>query len=345
MDNKNTLTILCSSLQKDGVGDYCITLQKSLAESCFAAQVETCNDFINQKKNDTSVLSWQIVPYSYQNKGFMWPAAKKICREVEKYPLHIMFHELWIGGIKESPLKNKFIGFFQKYGIEKVVKETKPSLITTSNTFYQAGLASIGIEAELLPIFSNIPSGNKAGTALYQQLPAEVLNNRHDYVIGIFFGTMHIRPDLTHQILVLNNLIKRLSKKILIIHIGKCNHAVGLFTDLAKQTNIPVTLFGIQDAQEIADLFQHADIGLSTYPKILFEKSGSIAAMLNNNLPVILLDKGFLPDERQFDFVKEVNEIQNLETFISQKKDFAYRFGVKHISEKYRTLLSSKFNI
>lgn len=340
----HNLTLLCASIQKDGVGDYCTTLQQALSHTGTTASVQTYQDFLANKKNAAGIISWQIVPYSYQKKGMMWPAARNICKELSAHPTHLMFHELWIGGIKASPLKNKFIGFFQKYGVDKVIKTTRPKLITTSNAFYQSSLASIGVEAALLPIFSNMPLGAKENNRLYQQVPADVLAHRDDYVIGIFFGTLHVRPDLKTQLVQLNQHIKKAGKKLFILHIGKCNAAEYFFNGFTAETGIGTRLFGVQDAADIAGLFRQADIGLSSYPKILFEKSGSIAALLHNDLPVVLLDKGFLPDNRQFDFIKEVSEIQDITTFINQQKTFGHRFGVSYIAEKYNTLLSSTFN-
>jgi hypothetical protein len=44
-----------------------------------------------------------------------------------------MFHELWLGAGRPSPLRFHVTGFFQRIAIRRLLAELKPELVTASN--------------------------------------------------------------------------------------------------------------------------------------------------------------------------------------------------------------------
>jgi hypothetical protein len=373
------IVFLCGCLEpgKDGVGDYTRLFAKELIKKGHLVSVIALNDKyiktllkeeqcfgnvdfpylrlpsnLKSKKKfryvkewinsfDPEWLSLQFVPYAFNSKGLNYNLGTNLKNAGKLRRWHIMFHEIWQGESKVDPLKNVVLGVFQKYIILKMVKKIRPLCYGTSNNFYERVLAKNAISTTLLPVFNNLPIGNISGKALFNKLPQDILNNRGQYIIASFFGAIHFDEDLLDGFKKLQELVKNSQKKLVLTHLGKSEQVAKLWSYVNLSDNDYVYEFGQQSGQEIADYLCQIDVGLSTNPKILFEKSGSIAAMLNNKLPVILLGKGFEFDNRKIAYIKEVDEIMSLNDFIIQPKDFGEKFGVDNIAAKFENLLES----
>ena len=340
------IEFLCGSIEKgkDGVGDYTRLLASSLADYNVTTNMNEYNYWkgdLSISDNNNILYSWQFVPYAYNSKGIVWPAVKPVLAELKKGCVHIMLHELWIGGVKTSTFKNKIIGYFQKRAIKKMLQEINPSLITTSTHFYKACLKEIGFESEVLPIFSNIPKGNKdAISPLWTELSEEFAHRRKEYFIIILFGNTAIYDNINNDIEKVFRKINLESKKIIVAHIGKCNDASKLLETISARFACQTHVFGLRTESEVADILAQSDLGLSTYPKILYQKSGTIAAMLYNSLPVVLIREGFLADLSRNEFVKEIDEVDDLCQYSKIRVHNSDDFGVKATVAKYRDLLN-----
>ena len=141
------ILFFCGSLQsgKDGVGDYV----RSLAETCILqgneCQMIALNDhhisecvssvdfvggtklgslrlpaalpwpermnlaaaFRDQFQPDW--LSFQFVAYGYHDHGIVWKLSQHFQVLLAGCPLHIMFHEIWVGMPPDAPLKHRLI--------------------------------------------------------------------------------------------------------------------------------------------------------------------------------------------------------------------------------------------
>lgn len=373
------ILFICSSLEPglDGVGDYTRLLAAELIKFGHFVAVLSINDkhvsgqFNGVQlsgKTDVSVLrlpssenikqrlqtakkyiddfdpdwlSLQFVIFGYHPKGLPFGMGRQLAFIGGERRWHIMFHEIWQGESKSDTLKQRIIGAIQKQIVKGIAKNVKATHYTTSNNYYCGVLFKNNINAVQQHVFSNIPKGKQSGRKLVNRLPLEVLNNRGDYIIGSFFGSMHLDESFFIAFEKLQHLVKQAGKKLVVTHIGNADQAKKLLEYLGTSADNYFVAFEYQSGQDIADYFCHIEIGLSTNPKILVEKSGSVAAMLNNGLPVVLLRKGFEPDTRKIKYIKEINEIEKLADFADQEKDFKDDYSVAHVAESFMALLNN----
>lgn len=285
-------------------------------------------------------ISFQFVCFAFHPKGLVFNLHKHVGLLSKGRKLHLMLHELWVGEYPNSPRKYQLLGWFQKQAIRRLVGNLGAAAVSTSNSFFQDCLAQIGFEAGRMVIFSNLPTGVAQGTKLYEQLPDAVLKNRADYVIASFFGSIEYL-DLAAKIRKFLLLISQANKKLLITHIGRAANVETAFLEISKHTGLETHLFGECNDQDIADYFCHIDIGLSTYPKVVFEKSGSIAALLNNGLPVVLLNRSAAPGGGKTDWLAGVDDIQEINDFLVQDDSFRQRYGVAEAAAEYLQVFNS----
>jgi hypothetical protein len=260
-------------------------------------------------------LSLQFVIFAFNARGIPVSLPRQLSAMVCGRRWHIMFHELWLGESSDDALKDKMRGWLQKRIIRHLLLQLKPTVISTSTSFFQHCLRGIGADSIKIPVFSNLPLGTVKGTKLYHQLPVVVTNTRKKYIIASFFGNVAQEAGLEDKIALLVGLTEKSGKKLMITHIGRSSNIKALFQKLETKVNALFYIHGEQSDQDIADYFRHIDLGLSTYPKILFEKSGAIASMLHNNLPVVLLRDSFIKDDARYPALSNVEDIDNLDNF------------------------------
>lgn len=283
---------------------------------------------------DPEWISFQFVCFSFHPKGLIFNLHKYLNLISRGRKLHVMAHELWAGEDTNFFSKEHVLGWLQKVSIRLLLNKLSFDAISTSNSFYQTCLAEIGVDAGQINIFSNLPAGNGLQTYLYDQLPEKVRQNRSQYLLAVFFGTF---SDQNSNLNIAN--LKFLScstnKTLFVTHVGRATGVNDFFSKLSELLNLETHIFGECNDQDIADFFCRSDVGLSTYPKALFEKSGSIAAMLNNGLPVLLLRDSFVANGRKIDWVEEIYKVGNLSQYINQENTFSDNYSVSRAAEKY----------
>jgi hypothetical protein len=374
------ILLVCGSLEpgRDGVGDYSRKLAQEFVKQGHQAFLIALNDrhtnilvesakYEGISKNRLPVsmgererfeklkdvintfapdwISLQYVGYSFHKRGIVFDLAKRLRGLKISTNVHIMFHEIWQGESKDSTLKDKIIGFFQKRSAKAVVKALKPKCISTTNGYYQKCLSKAGINSTKISVFSNMPLGDRTRKKIYEQLPVAFRNGRADYVLACFFGGFHNHDLLGARIKQLSVSIKdQLNKKLIITHAGKSPGIKEQFAELNEVTGTPMYVLGEWAEDEIADYLGTCDVSLSNHPKVLFEKSGSIAAALYNQCPVIILRDGFANDDQKRDEIEELKYISDIKKFINQDTGFAEMYGPKKAAEQYDTLfkLSAK---
>jgi hypothetical protein len=368
------ILLICGSLEpgRDGVGDYSRNLKlefvkqghqvfllalndrhastlienaahKEISETRLPASMEARERFIKlQDITEAFAPDWislQFVGYSFHKRAIVFDLAKQFRRLKISANVHIMFHEIWQGESSDSTLKDKIIGFFQKRSAIAVVKALKPKCISTTNGYYQKSLLKAGIDTNKIPVFSNMPLGDSTRKKIYERLPADFRNNNADYVLACFFGGFHPHDLLVERIKQLSvNVRDQLNKKLIVTHAGKSPGIKEQFTELHEATGIPMHILGEWAENDIADYLGACDVSLSNHPKVLFEKSGSIAAALYNQCPVIILRDGFANDDQKRDEIEELKYINNIKEFINQDTGFAEKYSPQKAAEQYSTL-------
>jgi len=375
------IIFLCGCLEpgRDGVGDYCRKLADTLKNDGVEVGLLAYNDFyiqdvhqdeqlerkvttevlrlpssmeddiktdiatkwINQFRPD--ILSIQYVPYSFNKRGMPFGLAKQFEKLAKAINVHIMFHEIWQGESKESSLKDIIIGYLQRKISMSIVSSTNAKWISTTNDYYRNGVLRAGAKNVFkIPVFSNMPLGDLQQTAVLDQLPKEITNNRSEYILATFFGGLLFHQQIFSSLTNLANLIKKQTgKKLVVTHIGRSRGVEEQFQELKLKTGIETFVLGEFSEQKVADYLIHVDLGLTNYPKVLFEKSGSVAALLYNECPVIFLKEGFENDERKINEIEELKDMVDVVSFYMQPGDYNIKYGVKAASHLYTKMFKN----
>ena len=369
------IVFLCGSLNpgRDGVGDYTRRLAAEMILRKHQAQIIALKDrdagevlLEKQRANSVEIetlripqslsdagrlplvkesvksfapdwISLQFVPFSFHKRGLPFEMGKMLKNISSSVSWHVMFHEIWQGG----SFKNNLIGRIQKKIIKSMLNSIKPRCISTSNVFYRNNLSAIGVSSEKIQVFNSIDQGSNPENIAEVCLPEEVLADRQNFVVASFFGGMVYNQELLENLKILAKKTEKAGKKLFVSHIGYCPPAETFFPEIMREIGVPTAVFGERREQEVANYLFQADLGLSTHPKILYEKSSGIAAMLNNGLPVLLLNRSFEKDNREISEVKEIAEVSRLEDFLLQNKNFSDAYGSAAAAEKFINLFES----
>jgi hypothetical protein len=302
---KIAFLISCLEPGRDGVGDYTAHLAEECRRLGHSASLLALNDpFASHaieapgllrlpasqpwSKRATRASAWikhfapdfvslQFVCYGYHPRGLDLRLAARLHEMIGDHPVQIMFHELWIGAEKGSPLKSRLTGAIQRHGVLDVIRRLGTKVVHTSNPAYRALLQHRGVAAELLPLFGSIPL-LQTGTVP----PADAGKNRR---FGIF-GTLH--PVWPPEPLFTQ--LRQLGGKQTILHIGHPGSGAVLWEKMTREyaDDFEFHAAGAQSPEKIAELFATLDFGIATTPWEIIGKSASTAAMLEHGLPVIV---------------------------------------------------------
>jgi hypothetical protein len=312
------ILFLCGSAEpgKDGVGDYTRRLCGELIRKGHYAQILSLCDkysevfvkqkhiiemidvvvyripikltfsrrlFLTQKIVNELIpdcISLQFVPYSFNPKGlpFWLPSFLKNINGEHKW--HIMFHELWVGIETGVPLKYKCLGFLQKKIIQFIVNKINPNIIHTQSKIYEYYLSSIGIKAENLPLFGNIPV-------------SAIKNHSSNQLVFVVFATIHDNAPFEGFIIDLKNDKEINLKNLKFVFIGRHGDKIVSWTKVLDFHNINYDLLGPQDDVKISQVLMNSDYGISTSPFKISDKSGVVAAMREHEISIICVAKNW----------------------------------------------------
>lgn len=239
-------------------------------------------------------ISLQFVAYGFDDRGIVFPFTTFFRTLTEGAPLHFMFHELWIGDDASAPLRQRLIGAVQRIAIQRLLGVLKPGCVTTTNAAYQAVLKLEGIEATVLPLFGNVPIA--PGAALPPGL--EIEQPREAWWIGVFFGALHAEWKPEPLIPLLFRAAQKKGKKLCLVQVGRAGEAGRISWGKMMQSYGPVISFvklGELPVEALSALLQDADFGIASSPWQLMGKSGTVAAMLDHGLPVLVSRDDYQP--------------------------------------------------
>lgn len=337
------IAFLCSSLEpgRDGVGDYtrrlaekmleygwkvmCISLNDTedvydLATTDFEepARVNYCRmkrerDVEDKKKLLLTALdffkpdicSLQLVVYGFHRRGWMRSFNSNFAPILANYKIHLMWHELWIGQLTNSTLKEKIEGHWQKLQLFKTLKIIKPKLQHTSVGFYQMLLKKQKIEVKILPLFSNFSLEKAQNFNIYEKL--NLVPKQPAPLLLVSFGTIYSNFPFKQWLADAIEWTKQSGRSIILCSIGKTGSSNKTWKAWEQNIvdegieSIKLYALGMLLPSEIQSVFTNADVGLSLTPFEGWGKSGSVATMLESGLPVIAYEYGISP----FHFIPE----------------------------------------
>ena len=330
------IAFLCNGLEpgRDGVGDY----TRRLAVECVRQGHECCivafNDCENahremQEFDDVQIdslrcsntLPWgerfqqarefleafnpdwvslQFVPYGFNPKGIPWRVARDLKPVIGGRPLHIMFHELWIGFGEKASLKERLIGAMQRNCIFRALRALKPKVVHTSNATYIGLLKTGGVTAVELPLYGNIPV---VDVGKNPAMPPELLaagvpgesGDRSGWWLVLSFGTLHPQWEPEPVARILSRAATRAGKRICWIASGRMGTTgEAIWEKMQRDYGHEFTFVrtGPQASEQISVLMQIADFGVAFSPWNLMGKSSASASMLDHGLPIIFSRDG-----------------------------------------------------
>lgn len=228
-------------------------------------------------------LSLQYVPFSFNTKGLPFNLGKNLSKLCKDNSWHIMFHELWVGMEEKTSKKLLFWGIFQKILIKSLIKKLNPNLITTQTELYRIQLKKLGYDSKLLPLFSNVP------------LIANLTDHKSNKISFVTFGTIHPGAPFADFAAEIAQYSKDNNIDVELQFVGRCGKEQETWINIWNKYNLHYNVFGEQPINKLSEILVNSTIGLSSTALPLIEKSGSVAAMLEHNLPVICISKPWSP--------------------------------------------------
>ncbi|WP_183559889.1 glycosyltransferase [Mucilaginibacter sp. SP1R1] len=320
---------ICGSLQigHDGVGDYVRRLASELINNGHQVVIVALNDtylsaieYAEQAYEDTvinvfrlpanmpsgkryanlnkyvsefkpDIISLQYVGFAFNKYGLPIDILrlKKIAQGVK---LHIMLHELWCGMAVNAGLKEKVLGKAQQLFLKLLISVLSPESIFTSINPYALYLSRIGVHADVVPIFGNIPvtelGDQEEWADLVEKANLSALSSApQNWLIAGFFGTTYNRPGLKELLETTAATAKSAGLKfgVLAIGHGRGQNVSELLTNIADaaywQTG-PLSPGMINRSMELVDL------GVVTSPVDGIDKSGSAITWMERGIPVLI---------------------------------------------------------
>lgn len=319
---------ICSSLEpgRDGVGDYTRRLAGELIKQGHYTTIISLNDkyiantSVAVQKNEGVKLnvlrlgssqplknrlsqakryilefnpdwiSLQFVIFGYHPKGLpLW--INKLSTLGEGRQWHIMFHELWLGMEIDTPKKHLLWGGIQKIIIKSLIKTLKPAVIQTNTLLYRQSLFDIGFKADHLPLFGNIPVVNRNKTK------SNKIFDDERCIKLVLFGHIHPNAPVSGFFKELTAYAIENNLSVSLTLIGICGSHQEDWIKECKLMGVSVTILGEKPADYISDILSKSTLGISTTPPALLEKSGSVAAMREHNLPVLCVSSPWHPKQ------------------------------------------------
>ena len=241
---------------------------------------------------DPQWISLQFGPYAFHDKGFAWTIAGHLRPLVAGRRVHVMFHELWLGGYQGASFKERLIGTVQRACVFHLLRILRPSVISTSNAAYVRLLQRGGFEARWLPMFGSIPFAEGAdGQWVHAEIRRTVPSTRPEELwVFAIFGSLHSIWPPEPLFRFLQEAGERCGKKIVVLSIGKLGPGEALWNRLETEYagRIHLVKLGQRSTAEVSAALQASDFGIATSPWELLGKSSSVSTLREHGLPVIV---------------------------------------------------------
>ena len=255
-----------------------------------------------KRKYNLDWVSIQFVPYAFNNRGIFKDFLKGIKGFVSGINCHINLHEIWIGEYPNAKFKERIIGCIQKKLIVQMINQTKPKVINYSNAGAKTRLERNNIKCSYLPIFSNIPIVKNTDKSWIMGRLAEastLLSSRINsgFIFYGFFGSLHYDWPARQLLERLRMYTSAQGKSPALLHAGILPRNKSRWKELKKNYSGDwlIHSFGKLPEDEISHYIQGLNYGLTSTPWDLVGKSGSVAAMVEHGVPVIVNTMGGTP--------------------------------------------------
>lgn len=249
-----------------------------------SGRLEAARDIV--RRFDPAVISFQYVSYAFARRGLTWNVGRQFREIAGGRRVELNSHELWSGFDVAASLHDRVQGHAQYRLYRRFLGQLRPEVIHVSNPTYVEMFRQIGRRAILSPLFGNVPvtdSGPPPGTEGFEESAEPVWRM-------LFFGSIHAEwppePLMTRLIAAAG----RAGRKLVVISAGRIGPGVPVWERMiaAHGDTCQFVRLGERPAEAISGLINASDFGVSTSPLCLIGKSGTVAAMLEHGLPVIV---------------------------------------------------------
>ena len=277
----------------DGVEMPILRLPASLSQE---ERVRLAIEF--QARRPVDWISLQFVCYGFNPKGVVWSLAGFLEPIIGDHPLHVMFHETWIGIDKGASFKAHVVGAIQRYFIRQLFQRLKPRLVTTSTRFYVSLLDGIGLSTIETPLSSNLPvqppgDGSDLPDKLVQAGICDRSGAHPDRWMGLFFGALYPEWKAEPFMQIMASATQKSGKRVCLVSAGRLGAPGKIRWEKLQEAYseaIDFVALGECTPAQISALMHVADFGVSNTAWYLLGKSSSTATMLDHGLPVIVTD-------------------------------------------------------
>jgi hypothetical protein len=224
-------------------------------------------------------VSLQYVPHSFHPKGLPIYFIHKLLITVHSLNLHVMFHELRQGMELEASFYSRTLGYVQEKIFSKILKSDSFKLGHTQATPYLSTLENYTSKVKKLSLPSNISFSNET--------PCEREANIINFV---FFGGISKDNCFSSLLNSIDQYSRRFSKGVTINFVGRNGSQKEFFIKQAAEIDNPLVAtldHGAGSVKFVSEILQRMDVGVTTFPITVVEKSGSVAAYQLHGIPTL----------------------------------------------------------
>lgn len=241
-------------------------------------------------------ISLQFVPFGFHHRGLVAALTKSLRTILSHRPLHIMFHEMWVGMERGAPLKNRLWGLGQRTLVLRLVRRLEPAVVHTNTPVYRNFLRSHGIDARLLPLFGTIPIAERPDDYwLWPALTAAGCpvrdETRDGLALVVFFGALYPEWQPEPLLTMLQRSAAKQGRRVGLVFLGRLGRTGELrCRELGRHygDTLSLAVLGEQTPERISRALRNMDLGVTSSPWQLLGKSSAASVMLEHGLPVIV---------------------------------------------------------
>lgn len=231
----------------------------------------------------------QFVPYAWHAWGWVGAGVR---REIAGFcagrRTAVFMHELWVGESTGDALRRRWLGWWQRRGVVRLLRCLKPVAIVTSNMVYRAILAREGFEAEVWQLPGNLPSPTAADEKMAGEWWAE--RRLGGAQVAAVFGAIHPEWDGAAALRSWCEAAAARGREGVLLTLGRNGPAaeVGLARLAAAVPALRIERLAARAAGPLAAVLAKATVGVATTPWALIDKSGTVAAFRERGVPVVV---------------------------------------------------------
>ena len=208
-----------------------------------------------------------------------------------------MFHECWVASLGPTSWKEFWWGKCQKQIIAQLIRTIKPVAAHTHALPYQQLLQPLIPEVERLQLFGNIPASSDGAQAqvMWNELRAMLPDHCQEWPRARFhfagvFGAVHREWDVKAFASKWAASMQSSGRMPVMVFFGRGLDPAGRNRTQIESISqsVHVLALGQLCEDKVSALLRLLDFGVSTTPWALTEKSGSVAALLDFGLSVVV---------------------------------------------------------